>query len=59
MEKKIKAFDTEKKETIKTLCDQFDKTYEELGNNKVLIKGDNLEGLLDKITMNLLGEIIN
>ena len=59
MEKRIRAFSPEKKEIIKRLCDQFDKEYEELENNDILIEGENLEGLLDKIRIDLLGELLN
>ena len=59
MEERIRAFSTEEKEKIKRLCDQFDKEYEELEDNQILVKGENLDGLLDKIRMDLLGEILN
>ena len=58
MIKIVRAFSNEKKEIIKRLCDQFDKEYEELEDNQILIKGENLEGLIDKIRMDLLGEIL-
>jgi len=59
MEAKVKPFSNAKKETIKKLCDQFNKNYQELENDEILIKGEDLEGLLDQIRMKLLGQVYN
>jgi hypothetical protein len=59
MEKKIRAFSNDKKEIIKRVCDQYNKEYKELEDNIILIDGQDLDGILDKITMGLLGEILN
>lgn len=48
-----------KKEAIKALCDIYDKEVEEIEDENLKIKGENLQGLLDKIKMDTLGEIIN
>jgi hypothetical protein len=62
MEVKIKVVDKKNIEEVKRLCEQFGKECrdEDVDDNIIIIKGDDLEGLLDKITMGPqpLGEII-
>lgn len=58
MEKKIRVFENNMLK-IQRICDEYEKEYQVVSEDIIIIKGVNLDGLIDRIRMKLLGENID
>jgi len=59
MEKKVRVFNKKDLEKVKRRCDELNKDFKVVSEDEVVIIGDDLEGIIDEIKMNRLGEIID